>query len=64
MEKKALYEQVGIAEYWIIDPESRSIEVFVLVKGDYQLHSRAAESEMAKSKRLSGFKASFSQLVV
>ena len=64
VEKKALYEQVGIAEYWIIDPESRSIEVFVLVKGVYQLHSRAAESEMAKSKRLSGFKVSFSQLVV
>jgi len=41
-EKKALYEQVGIAEYWIVDPESRSIEVFSLAKGVYQLHSRAA----------------------
>lgn len=64
VEKKALYEQVGIAEYWIIDPESRAIEVFALVKGVYQLHSRATESELAKSKRLTGFRVSFSQLVV
>lgn len=64
VEKKALYEQAGIAEYWVIDPESRSIEVFVLAKGVYQLHCRAAETAMAKSKRLAGFKVSFSQLVV
>jgi Uma2 family endonuclease len=64
VEKKALYEQVGIAEYWIIDPESRSIEVFALVKGVYQLHSRAADTEAAKSRLLPGFKASFSQLLL
>jgi Uma2 family endonuclease len=63
VEKKALYEQVGIAEYWIVDPESRSIEVFALVKGVYQLHSRAAEAEAAKSKLLAGFMASFIQLL-
>lgn len=63
VEKKALYEQVGIAEYWIVDPESRSIEVFALAKGVYQLHSRAADSELAKSKLLAGFKISFGQLV-
>jgi Uma2 family endonuclease len=63
VEKKALYEQVGIAEYWIVDPESRSIEVFALVKGVYQLHSRAADLEAAKSKLVPGFKISFRQLV-
>lgn len=64
VEKKALYEQVGIAEYWIIDPESRSVEVFALAKGVYQLHSRAVDSEIAESRLLAGFKASFGQLVV
>jgi Uma2 family endonuclease len=64
VEKKALYEQVGIAEYWIVDPESRSIEVFALTKGVYQLHSRAMDTELAKSKLLSGFKLSFSQLLL
>jgi len=63
VEKKALYEQVGIAEYWIVDPESRSIEVFALTKGVYQLHSRAADAELAKSKLLAGFKISFGQLI-
>jgi Uma2 family endonuclease len=63
VEKKALYEQCGIAEYWIVDPESRSIEVFALTKGVYQLHSRAADSTVAKSKLLVGFKISFGQLV-
>lgn len=63
VEKKALYEQVGISEYWIVDPESRSIEVFALAKGVYQLHSRAADADVAKSKLLSGFKVSFSQLL-
>ena len=63
VEKKSLYEQVGITEYWIVDSESRSIEVFALVKGVYQLHSRAADSELAKSKLLPGFKVSFGQLV-
>ena len=63
VEKKSLYEQVGIAEYWIVDPESRSIEVFALAKGVYQLHSRAVDSELAKSRLLAGFKISFSQLL-
>ena len=62
-EKKALCEQVGIAEYWIIDPASRCIEVFALVNGVYQLHSRAADTELAKSKLLPGFKVSFGQLL-
>ena len=63
VEKKALYEQVGIAEYWIVDPESRSIEVFALAKGVYQLHTRATGVEFAKSKLLAGFKVSFDQLL-
>lgn len=64
VDKKALYEQFGISEYWIVDPESRAIEVFALVKGVYQLHSKATESSSAKSRLLSGFKASFSDLRV
>ena len=63
VEKKALYEQAGVAEYWIIDPDSETIEVFARVKGVYQLHSRAQHGEVAKSKLLIGFKISFHDLL-
>jgi Uma2 family endonuclease len=62
VDKKALYEQCGISEYWIVDPESRAIEVFALTKGVYQLHSKGVEAVMAKSRLLAGFKISFKNL--
>ncbi len=62
VDKKALYEQFGVAEYWIIDPDSRLIEVFTLAKGTYQLHARSVGPEKAGSKLLAGLKVSFNQL--
>ena len=62
IQKKALYEQFGLPEYWIIDPDSETIEVFALVKGVYQVHSRAVGAEIAKSKLLSGFNLAFKDL--
>jgi Uma2 family endonuclease len=62
VEKKDLYEQFGIAEYWIIDPEAHTTEVFVLTKRGYELHSRAESGGVAISKLLPGFSASWAQL--
>ena len=61
VDKKALYEQFGVAEYWIIDPDSRLIEVFTLAKGTYQLHTRGVGAEKVTSKLLTGLKVSFEQ---
>lgn len=55
IQKKALYEQCGLPEYWIIDPDSETIEVFALIKGVYQLHRRAVGSQPARSRLLGGF---------
>lgn len=33
--KKLAYEQADIPEYWLVDPESKTIEVFVLENGAY-----------------------------
>ncbi len=62
VDKKALYEQCGVPEYWIIDPESRLIEVFALTKGTYQLHARGVGPEKVGSKLLPGLKLSFARL--
>lgn len=63
IQKKALYEQCGLPEYWIIDPDSETIEVFALIKGVYQLHSRGVGAQPAKSRLLAGFSLSFKNLL-
>jgi len=63
IQKKALYEQFGLPEYWIVDPDSRSIEVFALVSGSYQLHGKASGAEDVGSKLLTGFGVCFNDLI-
>ena len=63
IEKKALYEQAGLLEYWIIGPDNETIEVFALTSGAYQLHSKATVEQNAVSKLLAAFSVSFKQLL-
>ncbi|MBQ9478138.1 MAG: Uma2 family endonuclease [Selenomonadaceae bacterium] len=35
--KKALYEKYGVKEYWIVDPANRTIEIYHLVEGKFEL---------------------------
>ena len=42
--KKTAYERSGVAEYWIVDPETRTIEQYVLRDGRYELQPSAADS--------------------
>ena len=54
-DKFSEYAQAGIPEYWIVDPEHETIEVFVLDEGAYTLLVKAARAEKAYSILLSGF---------
>ncbi|NES23245.1 MAG: Uma2 family endonuclease [Symploca sp. SIO3E6] len=36
VEKRQQYEQLGIGEYWIIDPQAKLVTVLLLVGGRYQ----------------------------
>lgn len=42
--KLQLYARHGVAYYWIVDPEARTIEAYSLAAGGYQLVTRAAGS--------------------
>jgi Uma2 family endonuclease len=43
--KLQLYARYGISHYWIVDPESRSIEAHVLAMGAYRVAGRLAEAD-------------------
>jgi Uma2 family endonuclease len=43
--KAQLYARFGVPNYWIVDPDARSIESFVLENAAYRLHAKGANDE-------------------
>lgn len=54
-EKFFEYARAGVQEYWLVNPTSCTIEVYVLRDGVYHLLSRWGKGEVARSKVLDGF---------
>jgi len=55
IEKRDLYEQYAVKEYWIIDPEPETVEVLYMVNSRYELAMRCGAGQTASSKLLPGF---------
>jgi len=54
--KFQIYAQAGVREYWIVDPEARTIEVFTLKRSAYELVDKYKSGDTVSSKLLPGFK--------
>ena len=54
-DKKLVYEKTGVKEYWLIDPNYRSVEVHENKDGRYKVISFAIEEGKVQSKIIKGF---------
>jgi len=52
--KLDLYQRSGVREYWIVDPDSRTVQVFLLDNGSVLPHEVYTQAAVAKINVLSG----------
>ncbi|MBC8131522.1 MAG: Uma2 family endonuclease [Deltaproteobacteria bacterium] len=53
--KRRTYEGAGVAEYWIVDPVNRSIDVLALQSGSYVRHGLFGVADLLTSRVLPEF---------
>lgn len=61
-EKFRVYERAGVKEYWIVDPEIKSIEVYGRSEGRFSLLIKAEGTAEVKSALLEGFRSSLDEI--
>ena len=53
--KRDLYARHGVGEYWIADPEARTLTVMVLRDGEFEVAGEYSEGDTLTSPTLEGF---------
>ena len=61
-EKKRLYEEHGVQEYWVVDPDTRTVEIHVRTDPAFTLHQRCVEEGTGTSALLEGFELGLDEL--
>ncbi|HYB72774.1 MAG TPA: Uma2 family endonuclease, partial [Candidatus Sulfotelmatobacter sp.] len=62
--KKAVYARHGVAHYWLVDPDARTLEMYVLSGASYALAAEFAGSAAAASPLFPGLSIALAQLWV
>jgi Uma2 family endonuclease len=60
--KKNIYEETGVKEFWAVDGEGKSVEMYENIDGKFILFSKARTSGSVESKLLSGFRIDIEEL--
>ena len=55
VKKKAIYEKYGVKEYWIVDPDTETISVFILEEKVFQHRGIYNRNQILKSPLLPDF---------
>jgi Uma2 family endonuclease len=59
-----LYEEAGVTEYWIVDPEKEVILQYIIENGIYTNHRPLVTDDVLVSKVLEGFSLDLSKIFV
>ncbi|NHM28859.1 Uma2 family endonuclease [Desulfofundulus sp. TPOSR] len=62
--KYRVYERYGVKEYWIVDPEDETVEIYLNKDGRFILHQQVRRQGVVTSAILDGFKVEVAELLV
>ena len=63
IEKFSEYARAGVREYWLVDPEKKTVEIYALKQGAYVLIDKYNTNQIAKSEILPGFNVNVNDLM-
>lgn len=60
--KKQLYQRFGVREYWIVNPEEKKVEIYLLHGGRYELKGVFLKHDTIESEQIQDLKISLQEI--